>query len=92
MEFLIENASNLGIGIFSILAIVYIIYIHTEERKVERELRETRNRAFMEFISNNNHKITELVKESTTAIVASSKNIEENTKMISRVCEILDRR
>lgn len=79
-----ESLGNLGVGIAAIAAIVYIVITHSKERVLERK-------EFVSFVQTNNHKVTELVRESTTAIVASTKNIEESTRMIRRVCDILDK-
>ena len=87
-----EVLSNLGIGVVAIIAIIYIVNTHAKERNQERVSRQEQHKVFMEFVSSNNHKVTDLVRESTAAIVASSKNIEESTNMIKRVCELLDRR
>ena len=72
----------------AMIAIVYLTMALTKEHR--REMEEFRKdqaqdrTAFMNFVEANNHQKTELVQESTAAIVEARKAIELHTKLLEQ--------
>jgi len=83
-EAVITALPQLGIAGAAILALVYTVKYLTDANRSEREVNQ---RAFREFVESNNHKVTDLVLESTIAIKESSKFIGEATTAMKNFSE-----
>lgn len=79
-EQLLTILPNLSIGVVAILALVYIVSMFEKHRKEEQAV-------FMEYVNTNNHKFTDLVVKSISAIEGASKSIEKNTEILEGVGE-----
>ena len=65
------------------------MYVLWDMSKRHGEQIDAREKAFREFVLENNHKITDLVVESTTAIRESSDNIKKSSQSIQGATDIL---
>lgn len=83
---LVDIAKETGIAGVAIGSVVYLTIrlrkSHREEMEAERKERREGHLAFMAFVESNNHQKTELVRESTAAIVEARKSIEVHTKLL----------
>ena len=83
---LVEIAKQTGIAGVAIGSVVYLTLklrqLNRDEMEAERAERRESHVAFMAFIESNNHQKTELVRESTAAIVEARKSIEIHTKLL----------
>lgn len=88
MEFqtVVEIAKQTGIAGAALGAIVFLVLKiqkqHSEEMTAMRKERQETHAAFMAFVDTNNHQKTELVKESTSAIVTATRAIELHTELL----------
>lgn len=84
---IISAAKELGIGIFSVGVVGYILY------QVILSLREEHkeNQAwFKEYVNNNNHKMTDLVGECSKNIAQNTAITEIHTKTLERLLNKMD--
>lgn len=79
-EIVLKSLPQLGVGVVAVLAVIYIVRLHSKER-------ETNQKVFMEYVESHNHQVTELVVGSTKAIQEASENIKESTEIMKRLSE-----
>ena len=88
---IISKIAEFGIGIFALAVLGYILYYfiksHKDELNASRSERENANNSLMNYIEDNNHQKTEMIKEHTGAMVNVGKAIEAHTKTIERLVD-----
>jgi len=86
IEVLKNVATEVGIGISAITAIVYLVtYLrnsHTKEMEEMRTERKELHISFMSFVETNNHQRTEMIKEATTAMIEAREAISLHTQIL----------
>lgn len=65
------------------------LYILSEYLKRTDERIDARDKAFMEFVMSNNHKVTDLIVTSTEAIRESTNAIKESTNVIKEASVLI---
>lgn len=82
------------VGVTVIFVVILLSKEHRKELGNLREERKETQKSFMEFVQNNNHRVTDLVQESTKAIQSSEdairetgRSIQENTTSIRQLIE-----
>ena len=79
---MIEQLPNLSIGVVAILGLVVLLIVVW--KSVDK-----RDNAFRSYVDANNHKHTELVIKSTTAIEGFTANVRENTEFTKEATTVL---
>ncbi len=82
-ETIADIVVKLGIGALSILGMIYVIKDAQKERIANQS-------ALMQYINTNNHDTTDLVKESTRAIVASTEAVRSHTSSIEANTKVME--
>lgn len=92
-ELLSGSITELGVGASAIFAIVYLVKIFTANSrdlmKSEREERIRNQDAFVNFVNSNNHKMTEHVQASTSALLETRKAIESHTDIVKELTKAI---
>ncbi len=86
MEQLLKILPNLSVPVVSILAIIFLVKYLTDRHSEERKQHET---VFMNFVESNNHKVTDLVIESTLAIKKNTEFVEIAAQNLKESTEII---
>jgi uncharacterized membrane protein (DUF106 family) len=85
--------TEVGIGIAAISAIVYLVISmrksHESEVKEMRDERKEIHEAFMSFVQTNNHQRTEIIQESTKAMVEAKNAMSKTSDSIQAHTEVL---
>lgn len=85
--------TEVGIGIAAISAIVYLVVSmrksHENEVKEMRDERKEIHAAFMSFVQTNNHQRTEIITESTKAMVEAKNAMSRNSDAIAAHTQVL---
>lgn len=79
---LLEVLPNLGVGIATVV-VLYLVF------RIFIEALNKREEAFRNYVTENNHKITELVIQSTLAIKESSEAIKKSGQFIQSATEAM---
>lgn len=79
---IVDIILKLGIGALSIIGMIYVINGAQRERLANQK-------ALMDYINTNNHETTDLVRESTQAILASTEASKAHSASINTNTEIL---
>jgi len=93
-DFTIWNKiAELGIGIFAVGAVSYILYIfiksHKDELESSRKERVENQHWFIEYVNINNHQKEEIIKEHTAVAVEVKESIRQNTESIKALTEAI---
>lgn len=93
---LIQNIQDFGIGIVALIIFGYILYTVIKSNKSfldkTLEFSQKNQEWYLNFVNENNHQKTEMIKEHTTAMIEVGNTIKENTKsteMYNKTLEIL---
>lgn len=88
-----NKIAELGIGIFAISALSYILYTfiksHKDEMKQSRDERVKNQEWFMSYVNENNHQKADMIKEHTAVMVEAKESIKQNTESIKSLTEAL---
>lgn len=93
-DFTIWNKiAELGIGIFAVGSISYILYTfiksHKEELENSRKERVENQSWFMQYVNENNHQKEGLIKEHTQVLVETKESIRQHTETIKSLTEAI---
>ena len=77
---------KLGLGAAGMAGIVYTVVYLTRIHARQTEVRE---KAFMNYIEENNHQKSDLVEKSTSAIVATGESIKQHTEVSRQILQAL---
>lgn len=85
--------TEVGIGVTAITAIVYLVITlrksHEREVKEMRQERKETQQAFMSFVETNNHQRTDIIHESTKALVEAKNAIATHSGVLNGVVQVL---
>lgn len=88
-----NKITELGIGIFAVGVISYILYVfiksHKDELNSSRIEREKNQEWFMQYVNENNHQKAEMIKEHTEAVVQTKESIKQHTEAIKALTEAI---
>lgn len=91
---LIPKIAELGIGIFALAVIGYILYsfikAHKEELDSSRQEREKNQAWFMEYVNTNNHQKEEMIKDHIATNVEIKNAIELHNKALEKLIDKLN--
>lgn len=91
---IIPKIAELGIGIFALAVIGYILYsfikAHKEELTSSRLEREKNQQWFMEYVNANNHQKEEMIREHIATNVEVKNAIELHTKALEKFIDKID--
>jgi DNA-directed RNA polymerase specialized sigma54-like protein len=92
---LVPKLAELGIGIFAIGCLGYILYVfiksHRDELNSSRTEREKNQEWFMQYVNANNHQKEEMIKEHIATNVQIKQAIETHTKILEKLIDKLDK-
>lgn len=83
-ELLSKSLPNLGVGVAAVIVLYFSF-------KLAVEALDRREQSFRDYVSDNNHKTTEILVEAKNSIKEASENIKLNTEILREVRDHLIR-
>lgn len=89
-----QNLKEVGIAIFSVGAVCYILYIFIQKgfslfNKIQEEHREDQT-WFRQFVDANNHQKSDMIEKHTKAVTEFTNSLEVHTKVLEKLVDKLN--